>query len=94
MPTSFRTNSAGWSRLLRSRGVQESTNRGAQKIVDNAKDIAPTGPARGITGRYHDSLKVKEAHGGAAAESHAVADVPYADWVEARHNTLGRAMHP
>lgn len=93
MPSSFRTVTTGWTRLMRSAGVQRATDNGAQKIVNNAKDLAPThGP--GITGRYHDSLKVKQARGGAAAESHAVADVPYAAAIEAKYNTLGRAMHP
>jgi len=94
MPTSFKTDNAGWARLLKGRGVQEATNDAAQKIVDHAKELAPTGPAREITGRYHDSLKVVEARGGVAAESHAVADVPYAAAIEAKYNTLGRAMHP
>ncbi len=89
MPTSFRLTPNAAKRLEQMPGTRREVKAKTQQIVNHAKDLAPDhGP--GITGRYNDSLKVVEA----GDEFHALADVPYAAWVEAKYNTLGRAMHP
>jgi hypothetical protein len=92
MPSSFRTVSSGWRAVLRSPGVQRATDGGAQGIVDRAKQLVPP-RGKGITGRYEASLKVAKAASPFGAESHAVADVPYAAAIEAKYNTLGRSLH-
>jgi hypothetical protein len=89
MPSSFTMRPDLPKRIESLTGVQRNRNGAAEKIARQAQALAPDhGP--GITGRYNDSIHVVERDG----ESHVVADVPYAAEIEAKYNTLGRAMHP
>lgn len=87
MARSFRSNSAGWSKVLRGRGAQDATDTAAELAAARARAAAPVN-----TGAYRDSIHVVEAPTPNRARSEVRADVPHATLVEARDNTLGRSL--
>lgn len=87
MASTFKSNSAGWRKVLRSDQAQAATNQVAERKAAVARSIA-----RVDTGAYRDSIHVEEAPTNNRARSVVVADVPYALVLEAKDNTLGKAL--
>lgn len=84
---SYRSNSAGWRRLLRSRGAQDATNTAAERVAARGKANAHV-----ATGAYRDGIHTEEDPTPNRARTIVTSDVPYAAFVEARDNTLLRSL--
>ena len=87
MADRFTSNSAGWRRVLRGRGAQSATSAQAARVAAAARAAAPVD-----TGEYRDSITVVDDPTPNRARSKVVAPVRHAALVEARSNTLGRAL--
>lgn len=87
MASSFKSNSAGWRRVLKSPGAQAATNTEAEQVAARAR-----ASARVDTGAYRDGIHVEQDPTPNRARSVVLSSVNYDAYVEARDNTLGKAL--
>jgi len=87
MPKGFKVNHANIGRLLKSQGAQALCDAKAEQAAAHARSIA-----RVDSGDYRDSIKVVPSPTPNRARTEVRADISYGLAVEARDNTLARAL--